>query len=170
MRLGATDRKQIERIRIKFQELDIKKNNVLDYDELCQGGYLIQSKSHTHFLTKSKSGTEIVHLTDDTPSPFHDNEVDNNNVGGLNIPNHYIPTSPSLIHEHDEHNEQALREQVQEEIQRMQRARSASIAKMDSYDLLHLEEIRARSLSNVPQQIQQEDTQHDDEPNGISYI
>lgn len=174
MRLGATDRKQIERIRIKFEELDVKKNNVLDYDELCQGGYLIQSKSHAHFLSKTKSGTEIVQLSSDTSLPFHDQAQDNNGdahnneTNGSAIASHYLPTSPSP--RHDDLDEQTLREEVQEEIQRMQRARSASISKIDANDLLFFDEIRARSYSNsnLPRPIKEDNEENDQV--GMSYI
>jgi hypothetical protein len=134
MRLGATDRKQIERIRIKFQELDIKKNNVLDYDELCQGGYLIQAKSNPHFL-RAKSETELLHVSPDTASPFHFENEDQ----GISLPRRRLSVNTFPIPEEDD--EQTIREEVQEEIQRMQRARSASIAKFEP-DLLVFDEER----------------------------
>ena len=49
MRLGVADRKQIRQIRNRFKELDIKKNSVLDYEELRLGGYVIEGKIHRRF-------------------------------------------------------------------------------------------------------------------------
>ena len=125
MRLGVTDLKQIDRIRIKFHELDIKKNNVLDYDELCQGGYLIQSHSHSHtFLgnTNGKSQQEFLHLTNDTLPPFHNNE----NLPGILL----MPRQPTPDEEQD------LREEIKEEIHQMQRNRAASLVKIE-YDNIY---------------------------------
>lgn len=119
MRLGVTDRKQIDRIRIKFHELDIKRNNVLDYDELCHGGYLMQSHSHAHGLN-SKNEQEFLHLSGDTSSPFHDEE---NGTAGA-APDHLpVPTKEE---------EQYVRDEIKEEIYQMQRNRAASIVRLET--------------------------------------
>jgi hypothetical protein len=142
MRLGATDRKQIERIRIKFQELDIKKNNVLDYDELCQGGYLIQTKSKasSHFLSRTKSGTELVHLAPPTSSPFFSQPNRDEGEEGIVVPNQVLSNLPEGEEEEDEEDQQVLQEVLQE-IQQMQRVRSASIARLsEGQDLMLFDE------------------------------
>jgi hypothetical protein len=132
MRLGATDRKQVERIRIKFQELDIKKNDVLDYDELCHGGYLIQAKSNPHFFSKTSSGTELVHITPQISSPFHEVEEGTTIPDHLLVPNRDFPEGE----EEAEEEKERVREEVLEEIQKMQRVRSESIARLEIQDLL----------------------------------
>jgi hypothetical protein len=134
MRLGATDRKQIERIRIKFQELDIKKNDVLDYDELCQGGYLIQTKSKasSHFLSRTKSGTELVQLSGPVSSPFFSppTSEEGGGEGGVAVPDHLLPNLLEEDEEEEEEDQQVL-EEVLQEIHQMQRVRSASIARLE---------------------------------------
>jgi hypothetical protein len=134
MRLGATDRKQIERIRIKFQELDIKKNDVLDYDELCHGGYLIQAKANPHFFSKTNSGTELVHIAPQISSPFHEVEE------GTTIPDHLVPNVFPDGEEEQKAEEERVREEVLEEIQKMQRVRSESIARLEMSDLLYYDD------------------------------
>lgn len=49
MRLDIVDRKQIKSITARFKELDIKRNNVLDFEELRLGGYIIEGKIHKRF-------------------------------------------------------------------------------------------------------------------------
>ena len=55
MRLKCTDAEQVESIKKKFRRLDIKRNKILDLEELSVGGYVIQGKMQPKYWVPAKS-------------------------------------------------------------------------------------------------------------------
>jgi hypothetical protein len=64
MRLGQTNISQINKIKRRFDELNVKHNDVLDFEELCIGGYIVQGKLDRRFTAVERP---IISISSQSP-------------------------------------------------------------------------------------------------------
>jgi hypothetical protein len=122
---------------LKFQELDLKQNDVLDYDELVAGGYVIATSDYKRpSITPTK-------LIDDIDNPLQQRSpVDSISISNLFNDDLLIPTYDS----HENLHELEMRNQIRNEISEMRERRNTILSSAST----HSGHEQAKGYDNFP--------------------